>query len=154
MRDWTQEDMQQSSSLAVRINLDNVNWFAAVIFPAEKCIYILDHLYTNKEYEETFVWMKDWFKFMVRKYYYLYDVDTFIKKKHNDVTPPMSRQTDGVSCGAILAVDIVHLIKYGRLATEYDYTNADMPEFRKYMQVTVILAKQISQREDHKSTLS
>ena len=29
------------------------------------------------------------------------------------------------------------------------YTNADMPEFRKYMQLTVILAKQISQLEDH-----
>ena len=28
-------------------------------------------------------------------------------------------------------------------------TNADMPEFRKYMQLTIILAKQISQLEDH-----
>ena len=47
----------------------------------------------------------------------------------------MSKQSDGVSCGAILAADIVHLIKFGRLANEDDYTtNADMPEFRKYMQ--------------------
>ena len=61
----------------------------------------------------------------------------------------MSRQTDGVSCGALLAADIIHLIKYGRLANKYDYTNADMPEFRKYMQLTVILARQISQIEDY-----
>ena len=40
----------------------------------------------------------------------------------------MSKQTDGVSCGAILAADIVHLIKFGRQANEDDYTNADMPE--------------------------
>jgi len=60
----------------------------------------------------------------------------------------MSKQTDGVSCGAILAADIVHLIKFGRLANEDDYTNADIPEFRKYMQLTVILAMQISQIED------
>ena len=57
----------------------------------------------------------------------------------------MSRQTDGINCGAILAVDIVHLIKYGRLANKDNYTNADMTELRKYMQLTVILAKQISQ---------
>ena len=37
----------------------------------------------------------------------------------------MSKQTDGVSCG-----------------------NADMPEFRKYIQLTVILARQIAQIED------
>jgi len=78
-----------------------------------------------------------------------YDVDTFIKIKRNDVTPEMSRQTDGINCRAILAADLVHLIKYGRLANKDDYTNADMPEFRKYMQLTVILAKQISQVEDH-----
>ena len=60
----------------------------------------------------------------------------------------MSKQTDGISYGAILAADIVHLIKYGRLANKDDYTNADMPEFRKYMQLTVILARQISQIED------
>ena len=60
----------------------------------------------------------------------------------------MSKQTGGVSCGAILAADIVHLIKFGRLANEDDYTNADMPKFRKYMQLTVILARQISQIED------
>ncbi len=86
---------------------------------------------------------------MDHKYNLQYDVDAFIKKKHNDVTPEMSRQTDGISCGAILAADIVHLIKYGRLANKDDYTTADMPEFRKYMQLTVILAKQISQLEDH-----
>ena len=40
----------------------------------------------------------------------------------------MSWQIDGINCGAILAVDIVHLIKYGRLANNDDYTNADMPE--------------------------
>ena len=39
----------------------------------------------------------------------------------------MTKRTDGVSCGAILAADIVHLIKFGRLANEDDYTNADMP---------------------------
>ncbi len=50
--------------------------------------------------------------------------------------------------GAILAADIVHLIKYGRLANKDDYRSADMPEFRKYMQLTVILARQISQIED------
>ena len=61
----------------------------------------------------------------------------------------MSRQTDGINCGAILAADIAHLIKYGKLANKEDYTNADMPEFRKYMQLTVILAKQILQLEDH-----
>ena len=33
------------------------------------------------------------------------------------------------------------IIKYGRLANKDDYTNADMPEFRKYMQLTVILAR-------------
>jgi len=59
---------------------------------------------------------------MVHKYNLQYDVDTFIKIKHNDVTPEMSRQTDGINCGAILAVDIVHLIKYGRLANKDDYT--------------------------------
>ena len=91
---------------------------------------------------------------MVHKYNLQYDVDTFIKIKHNDVTPEMSRQTDGINCGAILAVDIVHLIKYGRLANKDNYTNADMTELRKYMQLTVILAKQISQLEDHKFTLS
>jgi hypothetical protein len=61
----------------------------------------------------------------------------------------MSKQTDGISCGAILAADIVYLIKYGRLPNKDDYTNADMPEFRKYMQLTVVLAKQITQLEDH-----
>ena len=30
-----------------------------------------------------------------------------------------------------------------------DYTNDDMTEIRKYMQLTVILAKQISQKEDY-----
>ena len=86
---------------------------------------------------------------MVQKYNLQYDVDTFIKKKHNDVRPRMSKQTDGISCGAILAADLVHLIKYGRLANKDDFTNADMPEFRKYMTLTVILAKQITQLEDH-----
>jgi hypothetical protein len=61
----------------------------------------------------------------------------------------MSRQTDGINCGAILAADIVHLIKYGRLEYKDDYTNNDMTEFRKYMQMTVILAKQISQIVDY-----
>ena len=28
-------------------------------------VYILDHLYRNREYEDIFIWMKDWFKFMV-----------------------------------------------------------------------------------------
>ena len=69
--------------------------------------------------------------------------------KKSIITPEMSRQNDGINCGAILAADIVHLIKYARLANKDDYTNADMPEFRKYMQVTVILAKLISQLEDH-----
>ena len=86
---------------------------------------------------------------MVHKYNLQYDVDAFIKKKLNDVTPEMSRQTDGINCGAILAADLVHLIKYGMLANKDDYANADMPEFRKYMHLTVILAKQISQLEDH-----
>jgi Ulp1 family protease len=150
MRDWTRADMQQAVAFAVPININNAHWFAAVIIPAEKCIYMLDHLYTNREYEDIFVWMKDWFRFMVHKYNLQYDVDTFIKKKHNDVRPRMSKQTDGtgISCGAILAADIVHLIKCGRLANKDDYTNADMPEFRKYMQLTVILARQISQIED------
>jgi Ulp1 family protease len=148
MRDWTREDMQQAVAFAVPININNAHWFAAVIIPAEKCIYMLDHYYTNREYEDIFVWMKDWFRFMVNKYNLHYDVDTFIKKKHNDVRPRMSKQTDGISCGAILAADIVHLIKYGRLANKDDYRNADMPEFRKYMQLTVILAKQISQIEE------
>ena len=44
---------------------------------------------------------------MVHKYNLQYDVDTFIKIKHNDVTPEMSRQTDGINCGAVLAADIV-----------------------------------------------
>ena len=145
MRNCTQEDMQQAVAFAVPININNVHWFAAVMIPAEKCIYILDHLYTNEEYEDIFVWMKVWFKFMVHKYNLQYDVDTFILKKHNDVTPEMSRQIDGINCGAI----IVHLIKYGRLVNKDDYANADMPEFRKYMQLTVILAKQISQLEDY-----
>ena len=57
----------------------------------------------------------------------------------------MSRQTDGVSCGAILAADVVHLIMNERLANKYDYTNDDLTEFRKYKQLIVILAKQISQ---------
>ena len=70
-------------------------------------------------------------------------------KKHNDVTPEISRQTDGINWGAILAADIVHLIKYGRLANKDDYTNADIPEFRKYMQLSVILTKQISHIEDY-----
>ena len=80
MRNWTQEDMQQAVAFAVPININNVHWFAAVIIPAEKCIYILDHLYTTNEYEDIFVWMKDWFKYMVQKYNLQYDVDTFIKK--------------------------------------------------------------------------
>ena len=61
----------------------------------------------------------------------------------------MSKQTDDVSCGVILAVDIVNLIKYGRLKNKDDYTNNDMTDFRKYMQMTVILAKQISQIVDY-----
>ena len=60
----------------------------------------------------------------------------------------MLKQTDGVNCGTILAADIVHLIKYGRPANKDDYTNNDMTEFQKYMQETVILAKQISQIVD------
>ena len=65
------------------------------------------------------------------------------------VTPEMSRQTDGISCGAILAADMDYLINYVRLVNKDDYTNADMTEFREYMQLTVILAKQISQIEDY-----
>ena len=61
----------------------------------------------------------------------------------------MSKQTDGQSCGAFLAADIAYLIKYGKLATKEDYTNNDMPEFRKFMQLTVILARQIAPIEDY-----
>ena len=45
--------------------------------------------------------------------------------------------------------EIEREIKIGRLANKDDYTNDDMTEFRKYMQLTVILAKQISQIEDY-----
>ena len=48
----------------------------------------------------------------------------------------------------VSAADIVHLIKFGRLANDDEYINADIPKFRKYMQLTVILARPISQIED------
>ena len=111
-------------------------------------------VFTSQEYDDFFVWMKDWFKFAVwltnsTIYNMAADVYTFIKMKPNDVRPRMSKQTDGVSCGNIRAADIVHLIKYGRRANKNDYINNGMTEFRKYMQMTVILAKQISQIVDY-----
>ena len=60
----------------------------------------------------------------------------------------MSRKIGGINCGTILAADVVHLIKYGKLANKDDYTTADVPEFRKYMQLAVIHAKQILQNND------
>ena len=63
MKNRTQEDMQQAVAFTVPININNVHWFAVVIISAEKCIYILDHLYTNEEYEDIFVWISSnlWF---------------------------------------------------------------------------------------------
>ena len=42
----------------------------------------------------------------------------------------------------------MHILEHLFTSREYDYTNNDMTEFRKYMQKTVILAKQISQIVD------
>ena len=46
--------------------------------PGDICIYVLDHLFTSREYDNVFAWMKDRFKFVVNKYNLQYDVDTFI----------------------------------------------------------------------------
>ncbi len=53
-----------------------------------------------------------------------------------------SRQYDAVSCGPFTCMYIAYKMKMGRLPTNDDFTEADMPNIRNYIIYTILSANQ------------
>ena len=47
-------------------------------------------------------------------------------------------QTDGNSCGVLICMNFIYLMKTKNLPTKLDYTNSDAPMLRRYMQHCII----------------
>jgi hypothetical protein len=112
------------------------HWFEILISPTLGAICIIDHYYRDDDYREIYSWVLEWYSKLLSRLNL--PVPTMRKLLHSDLSPQSMDQTDGNICGVFTAMSFAYIIHTGKLPSKSDFTNADGPALRIFMQFCII----------------
>jgi hypothetical protein len=112
------------------------HWFEVVISPSKASIFIIDHYYRDDNYDDLYAWVLNWYAQLLGRFNMV--VPYLFKVLQRDLRPLSMNQTDGNSCGVFQSMNFCYLMQTGKLPSAVDFTNADAPILRSYMQFCIL----------------
>ena len=116
------------------------HWFEVVISPSKASVFIIDHYYRDDNYDDLYAWVLNWYAHLLSRFNMV--VPHLFKVLQRDLRPLSMNQTDGNSCGVFQSMNFCYLMQTGKLPSAVDFTNADAPMLRRYMQYCIVCVRE------------
>ena len=116
------------------------HWFEVVISPSKASVFIIDHLNRDDNYYDLYAWVLNWYAHLLSRFNMV--VPHLFKVLQRDLRPLSMNQTDGNSCGVFQSMNFCYLMQTGKLPSAVDFTNADAPMLRRYMQYCIVCVRE------------